>query len=75
MRCYSCNRNLNDYESTLKSATTGEYLDMCKRCLKDLDISVTPNKNNPDEQLEDEHYWEFSEVEFNPNIKLIEDNE
>jgi len=40
MRCYSCQRALNDYESTLKSATTGEYLDMCNKCLKDLNIKT-----------------------------------
>lgn len=32
MRCQACNKNLNDYESSLKNIH-GEYLDMCKRCL------------------------------------------
>lgn len=40
MRCYCCNRALNDYESTLRNATTGEYLDTCMKCLDGLDIDV-----------------------------------
>jgi hypothetical protein len=32
MRCYCCDKNLNDFESTRKSVSTGEYLDMCNKC-------------------------------------------
>ena len=32
MRCQCCDKNLNDFESTRKSASTGEYLDMCNKC-------------------------------------------
>ena len=32
MRCICCNKNLNDFESTRKSVSTGEYLDMCNKC-------------------------------------------
>ena len=32
MRCYCCDKNLNDFESTRKSASTGEFLDMCNKC-------------------------------------------
>jgi hypothetical protein len=32
MRCQCCDKNLNDFESTRKHATTGEYLDMCNMC-------------------------------------------
>lgn len=32
MRCYCCDRALSDFESTRKSATTGEFLDMCNKC-------------------------------------------
>ena len=34
MRCYCCNNLLTDYESTIKSANTNEFLDMCLKCLK-----------------------------------------
>lgn len=47
MRCSCCNRNLSDYESTLKSATTGEYLDTCRKCLQDLNIPTMPNPRDP----------------------------
>jgi len=32
MRCHACNSALSDFESTRKSATTGDYLDLCNRC-------------------------------------------
>ena len=67
MRCCCCNNNLNDYESTLKSAATGQFLDMCKKCLQDLDIQTLSNPNEPDEASPDEeYYWDFPDTEFNP---------
>lgn len=36
MRCYACNKRLSDYETTLKHAETGEYLDLCMGCLSDI---------------------------------------
>jgi len=45
MRCYCCNRVLSDYESTLRHAETGEFLDTCMKCLKDLNI---PTKGRED---------------------------
>jgi hypothetical protein len=32
MRCLACNCNLSDFESTRKSAYSGEYIDLCNRC-------------------------------------------
>ena len=32
MRCVACNKNLSDFESTRKSAESGEYLDICNDC-------------------------------------------
>ena len=40
MRCLSCNNALNDYESVRKSRVTGEYMDLCNKCFKGLDIQV-----------------------------------
>jgi len=54
MRCSCCNKNLSDYESTLKSATTGDYLDTCKKCLQDLNIPTLPNPRNPLEGAPDD---------------------
>lgn len=54
MRCECCNRNLNDYESTLKNAE-GDYLNCCNKCLKGLGIhkmgrdDLEKNAEAPDE--------------------------
>lgn len=36
MRCFCCDKRLSDYETTLKHAVTGEYLDTCLDCLSDI---------------------------------------
>lgn len=36
MRCGCCDRRLSDYESTLKHAVTGAYLDTCLDCLSEI---------------------------------------
>ena len=33
MRCQSCDKNLNDWESTKKNNVTKEYEDLCSKCL------------------------------------------
>lgn len=33
MRCFACDCELTDYEATLRSATTNQYLDMCSDCI------------------------------------------
>lgn len=38
MICDCCPKILSDYEATLKSANTGEYLNTCVKCLKGLSI-------------------------------------
>lgn len=40
MRCLSCNKILSDFESTRKSANTGEYLDLCNSCFSDIQYDV-----------------------------------
>lgn len=32
MRCLSCNAALTDFESTRKSANTGQFIDLCNHC-------------------------------------------
>lgn len=32
MRCLSCNKNLNDFESTRKYPNTNTFIDLCNRC-------------------------------------------
>ena len=33
MRCVACDANLSDFEASIRSSSTGEYLDMCSPCL------------------------------------------
>ena len=33
MRCQACDKNLNDWESTKKNEITGEFYDLCYKCL------------------------------------------
>lgn len=41
MRCYACNEELSDYESTRKSNVTGEYLDLCNNCFSTIEDIFT----------------------------------
>lgn len=55
MRCYCCNRNLNDYESTLRHAESLEFIDTCMSCLDGLDIPVIGREDlNKFEEEEDD---------------------
>lgn len=55
MRCYCCDTKLNDYEATLRSANTGEFLDTCSKCLKDSGIKTVGRKDlDPNEPTLDE---------------------
>ena len=58
MRCTCCDRLLNDFESTRKSRTTGEYLDMCNKCFGTVQQDLKTDIRNdlmeydvPDEEL------------------------
>ena len=41
MHCKACDKLLTNYESTRKSKTTGEYLDLCSHCLSSV-MEVVP---------------------------------
>jgi hypothetical protein len=57
MRCQCCNRNLNDYESTIRHQTTGEFLDTCVRCLDGLDIPIKGREDlSPFESFEQDDF-------------------
>lgn len=38
MRCDCCNKKLSEFESTLRHAITGEFLNTCVKCLDSLGI-------------------------------------
>lgn len=61
MRCYACNKNLSDYESRLRSVTSNDFLDMCKKCLEIADIPF--NAGNAGEDTEVFNEDEFVEEE------------
>jgi len=65
MRCCCCNRNLNDWESTLRSARTGDFLDMCRKCLDGLGIQVVESSAQADDEApSEESFFEFDEIEL-----------
>lgn len=45
MRCKACDTLLSDYEATRKSSVTGEFIDMCNTCYKEIkdDVQVIEN--------------------------------
>lgn len=55
MRCLACNKALNDFEATRKSATTGEYVDLCNHCFHDVeqDLETIVREDLRDECDED----------------------
>ena len=44
MRCLSCDRELSDFEATRKLGETGEFLDLCNKCLSASDIEKTDDR-------------------------------
>jgi hypothetical protein len=55
MRCQCCNKNLTDFESTARHAITGEFLDTCRKCLKDIPVPVQGRQDlNPFETMEED---------------------
>lgn len=65
MHCSCCDKLLTDYESTLKHAVSGEYLDTCTKCLDGLGIPTrgrpdlkTKKKEDEQDELVDINYFE-----------------
>ena len=64
MRCLSCNKNLSDFESTRKSANTGEYLDLCNSCFSDIqyDVDAIVREDlREDEQVDEDDVYDDEE--------------
>lgn len=79
MRCSCCNKRLSDYETTLKHAETGQYLDTCLDCLSDIAHQVPmPVKARkdliPDMDI-DREVDELTEDEYNRYSKDNEEEE
>ena len=61
MRCLACNKVLNDFESTSKSATTGEYVDLCNHCFHDVEFDINSLEREDlrnEEDMEDQFEME-----------------
>lgn len=54
MRCYSCNCNLSDFESTRKSKITEQYLDLCEDCFSSIsEVCITMEEQKEKGELEE----------------------
>jgi hypothetical protein len=56
MHCDCCDKLLSDWESSLRSVTTDEYMNTCWKCLQGLNIEVKGNmalKRKRDESLDE----------------------
>ena len=69
MRCLACNKNLNDFESTRKSATTGEYVDLCNHCFHNVEQDI---ESIVREDLRDEESYENDDELDNLQGDLID---
>jgi hypothetical protein len=73
MRCGCCNKRLSDYESTLKHAETGHYLDTCMDCLSeiayDVPVLVKDRKDLIASMDNQEELDSLSDMEYNKYSK------
>ena len=78
MRCTCCNKRLSDYETTLKHAVTGEYLDTCLDCLSDIahdvPLPVKARKDLIADMDIHEEVDELTEQEYNKYSKGTEED-
>ena len=72
MRCRSCNKILNDYESTRKSAVTGEYIDLCNHCYSTIKDQVY-SKERVDLLTESDSYETDSDYFDNSGLDDLTD--
>lgn len=63
MRCDCCDKKLTDYECSIKSLYSGDYLNTCVKCLKDLGINYKGNNSLRYKKPED---GEDFEEEYKP---------
>lgn len=58
MHCSCCDRLLNNFESTRKSKSTGEYLDMCNTCYATIadDLAVVNRTDLEPNDIPDDEY-------------------
>jgi hypothetical protein len=63
MRCYCCDKNLNDYESVARHAITGAFTDLCRKCIQETNTPVVSNPEyNPFDSVDDSDTDNFTPV-------------
>lgn len=70
MRCQCCNINLSDYESRLKHPDTGEYLDICLKCLPDTTITPVAPK-----ELEKQYGYDDQEDDWHDDFDIDQEDD
>lgn len=70
MRCLCCNRNLSDLEATRRHAETGEFLDICNKCIDDCEVPYIDRLDLEDTIEDDE-----TEDKNNPMSEMSRDGE
>ena len=72
MRCTCCNKILNDFEATRRHAVTGEFLDICNKCIKDLGIpSIDRSDLKPNEEMVDDMEEDYVEGDWNNDLSEV----
>lgn len=56
MRCYSCNCVLNTQASTRRFKGSGDFVDLCNKCLATIDDEVEVTEGRVDE--DDSEEWD-----------------
>ena len=62
MKCQACNKNLSDFESTRKSIVTGEYIDLCNKCISGVGIVSQDREDLRDVEVTDDDTDDFDSV-------------
>jgi len=58
MRCYACNCVLNTQAATRKFKGSGDFVDLCNKCLSTIDDEVEVTDGRVEEDDEDTEGWE-----------------
>ena len=63
MRCICCNVELSDYEATIRSRSTREYLDTCGSCLREAGITNFLDRKDlcPTQMIDEEDIINYEE--------------
>lgn len=76
MRCLSCDKRLNDRESTRKYSSSGTFVDLCNRCFSEVAEDIPDIDGTGVDFPEDEETGlSTNEDAFNPYQYYNNDNE